>query len=56
MEGIINSLKIAYIEKYVDVVFASETEVLTDGLFYYFYKVLECLMSYLDKILQYLPF
>ncbi len=57
-----DSLKIAYIEKYTDVVFASETEVLTAlllnrrGSLTYIYNVRECLMSYLDKIWQYLLF
>ncbi len=57
-----NSPKIAYIEKYVDVFFASETEILTElllngrGKLMYFYNIHECLMSYLDKILQYLHF
>ncbi len=57
-----NSPKIAYIEKYADVIFASETEILTVSFterkryvnLTYFYNVCECLMSYLDKILQYL--
>ncbi len=59
MEGR-NRPKIAYIEKYADVVFASEKEILTlsftdgRGNLTYFYNVCECLMSYLDKILQYL--
>ncbi len=51
-----NSPKIVYTENYADVVFASETEILTAlllnrrGSLTYLYNVRECLMSYLDKI------